>query len=97
LEKSGRSKDFTGRIDIVDAANLLYCRYKENNSLYVIYLTNKTSHIQTVSCKEASCCMWSREQERTTYISLWGWRPVEDISYREKREIISQVAVGAIL
>jgi YVTN family beta-propeller protein len=86
------SKNFPAGIEIDDQANLLYVVTKENNSLYVVDLTNKEIKQQLELGAEAYACLLSPDKKEL-YISLWGGDKV--LVYDTKgRTLISKIAVG---
>jgi YVTN family beta-propeller protein len=79
-------------IEIDDAAKVLYVVTKENNSLYVINLADKSILQQIELGKEAYACMLSPDKKEL-YISLWGGDKV--LVYDTKqRKMAGEVAVG---
>lgn len=79
-------------IEIDDAAKLLYVVTKENNSLYVINLTDKSIIQQLTLGNEAYACLLSPDKKEL-YISSWGGDKV--LVYDTKqRKLIHEITVG---
>jgi YVTN family beta-propeller protein len=79
-------------IEIDDKAKLLYVVTKENNSLYVVNLTNKSVVQQIALDKEAYACLLSPDKKEL-YISLWGGDKVLVYDTRQQK-LISEIPVG---
>ncbi|MBA3674248.1 MAG: bifunctional YncE family protein/alkaline phosphatase family protein [Chitinophagaceae bacterium] len=79
-------------IEIDDAAKIMYVVTKENNSLYVINLVNK-SIIQKVELgKEAYACLLSPDKKEL-YISSWGGDKVLVYDTKQKK-LQGEIVVG---
>jgi len=79
-------------IEIDDARQLLYVVTKENNSLYVVSLTNKRIIQRIEIDKEAYACLLSPDKKEL-YISSWGGDKV--LVYDTKqRKMVSEIPVG---
>jgi len=79
-------------IEIDDVAKLMYVVTKENNSLYIINLTDKRIIQQLELVKEAYACLLSPDKKEL-YISSWGGDKV--LVYDTKqRKLIREVLVG---
>ncbi len=79
-------------IDIDDAAKKMYVVTKENNSLYVINLTNKSIIQQLELGNEAYACLLSPDKKEL-YISSWGGDKVLIYDTRQ-RKLNGEVAAG---
>ncbi|MEO5646954.1 MAG: YncE family protein, partial [Chitinophagaceae bacterium] len=92
LGKKWPEKISPAGIEIDDAGNLLYVVTKENNSLYVINLTDK-SIIQKLDLgNEAYACLLSPDKTQL-YISSWGGDKV--LVYDTKqRQMVGEIKVG---
>lgn len=79
-------------IEIDDQARLMYVVTKENNSLYVVDLSNKNIVQQVHLSAEAYACLLSPDKKEL-YISLWGGDKVLVYDTRSK-QIKNKIAVG---
>ncbi len=71
-------------IEIDDAANLMYVVTKDNNSLYIINLKNKSIVQQIKLNAEAYTCLLSANKKQL-YISVWGDKKVAVFNIAEKK------------
>ncbi|WP_462219830.1 bifunctional YncE family protein/alkaline phosphatase family protein [Ferruginibacter sp.] len=71
-------------IEIDDAANLMYVVTKDNNSLYIINLKNKSIVQQIKLNAEAYTCLLSADKKQL-YISVWGDKKVAVFNIAEKK------------
>ncbi len=71
-------------IEIDDAKNIMYVVTKDNNSLYVINLKNKTILQQVSLDGEAYNCLLSPDK-KLVYISIWGNKKVAIYNTTEKK------------
>ncbi|WP_462254300.1 bifunctional YncE family protein/alkaline phosphatase family protein [Ferruginibacter sp.] len=71
-------------IEIDDAANLMYVVTKDNNSLYIINLKNKSIVQQIKLNAEAYTCLLSADKKQL-YISVWGDKKVAVFNTAEKK------------
>jgi YVTN family beta-propeller protein len=92
LGKKWPEKISPAGIDIDDAAKILYVVTKENNSLYVVNLANKSIIQQLPLGKEAYACVLSADK-RELYISLWGGDKVLVYDTKQKK-MKDEIAVG---
>jgi YVTN family beta-propeller protein len=79
-------------LDIDDAANLMYVVTKEDNSLYVINMTDKKIIQKTDLGKQTYGCLLSPDKKEL-YISSWGGDKVLIFDTRQ-RKLVGDVAVG---
>lgn len=79
-------------IDINDAAKMMYVVTKENNSLYVVNLQNKTVVNQYPLGAEAFTCLLSADKKEL-YISLWGGDKILVYNTLSKK-MTDSIAVG---
>jgi YVTN family beta-propeller protein len=79
-------------IEIDDAAKVMYVVTKENNSLYVINLTNKSIIQQIELGNEAYACLLSPDKKEL-YISSWGGDKVLVYDTKQKK-LIDKISVG---
>ena len=79
-------------IEIDDAANLMYVVTKDNNSLYIINLKNKSIVQQIKLNAEAYTCLLSADKKQL-YISVWGDKKVAVFNIAEKK-FTSSIDVG---
>ncbi|MEJ7823283.1 MAG: beta-propeller fold lactonase family protein, partial [Chitinophagaceae bacterium] len=92
LGKKWPEKISPAGIEIDDAAKIMYVVTKENNSLYVIDLTDKRIIQQMELGNEAYACLLSPDKKEL-YISSWGGDKV--LVYDTKqRKLINKIAVG---
>ena len=79
-------------IEIDDAKNLMYVVTKDNNSLYIINLTNKKIVQQVTLSAEAYTCLLSADKKQL-YISVWGDKKIAVFNTAEKK-ITNSINVG---
>jgi YVTN family beta-propeller protein len=79
-------------IEIDDAKNLMYVVTKDNNSLYIINLKNKTIVQQIPLDAEAYTCLLSANK-KLLYISIWGGKKVTVFNTIEKK-VTDNINVG---
>ncbi|RYY19382.1 MAG: hypothetical protein EOO04_22130 [Chitinophagaceae bacterium] len=79
-------------LDMDDAANLMYVVTKEDNSLYVINLSDKKVIQKTSLDKQAYGCILSPDKKEL-YISSWGGDKVL-IYDTKQRKLVGDIAVG---
>jgi YVTN family beta-propeller protein len=79
-------------IEIDDAKNLMYVVTKDNNSLYIINLKNKSIVQQVLLDAEAYTCLLSADK-KVLYISIWGGKKVALFNTLTKT-IAGTIAVG---
>ncbi len=79
-------------IEIDDAKNLMYVVTKDNNSLFIINLTNKTIVQQVPLDAEAYTCLLAADK-KILYISIWGGKKVALFNTVTKT-ITGTIAVG---
>lgn len=71
-------------IEVDDAAGLMYVVTKENNSLYIIQLSNKKIiHTQSLGAEAYSCLL--SNNKKTLFISLWGGDQVLVFDVQQKK------------
>jgi YVTN family beta-propeller protein len=92
LGKKWPNKISPAGIEIDDAKHLLYVVTKDNNSLYIINLIDKTIVKQLQLNAEAYTCLLSPDKTQL-YISLWGSKQVAIYSVLEGA-ILNTVDVG---
>jgi DNA-binding beta-propeller fold protein YncE len=92
LGKKWPNKISPAGIDIDDAAQLLYVVTKDNNSLYIINLTNKKINFQLQLDEAAYSCLLSNNKKEL-YISLWGGKKVLVFDIAAQK-ITAQINVG---
>jgi YVTN family beta-propeller protein len=92
LGKKWPNKISPAGIEIDDAKHLLYVVTKDNNSLYIINLIDKTIVKQLQLNAEAYTCLLSPDKTQV-YISLWGSKQVAIYSVLEGA-ILNTVDVG---
>jgi YVTN family beta-propeller protein len=79
-------------IEIDDAKNVLYVVTKDNNSLYIINLKNKSIVQQIALDAEAYTCLLSADKKQL-YISIWGGKKVAVFNTIEKK-LVNNINVG---
>ncbi len=79
-------------IEIDDAKNLMYVVTKDNNSLYIINLKNKSIVQQIKLNAEAYTCLLSADKKQL-YISVWGDKKVAVFNIAENK-ITNSIDVG---
>ncbi len=79
-------------IEIDDAAKVMYVVTKENNSLYVINLTDKSIIEQIELGNEAYACLLAPDKKEL-YISSWGGDKVLVYDTKQKK-LIDKISVG---
>ncbi|MFZ9660777.1 MAG: bifunctional YncE family protein/alkaline phosphatase family protein, partial [Chitinophagaceae bacterium] len=79
-------------IELDDAKDLLYVVTKENNSLYIISLKNKSILFQKELADAAYSCLLSNDKKEL-YISLWGDKKILVFDILNKN-FISTINVG---
>ena len=92
LGKKWPNKISPAGIEIDDAKHLLYVVTKDNNSLYIINLIDKTIVKQVQLDAEAYTCLLSPDKTQL-YISMWGSRKVAVYSTLEGA-VLNTVDVG---
>jgi len=92
LGKKWPNKISPAGIEIDDARHLLYVVTKDNNSLYIINLQDKSILMQVMLETEAYTCLLSPDKTEL-YISLWGGKKVAVYNTVE-RMIKKTIAVG---
>jgi YVTN family beta-propeller protein len=79
-------------IEIDDAKNVLYVVTKDNNSLYIINLKNKSIVQQIALDAEAYTCLLSADKKQL-YISIWGGKKLAVFNTIEKK-LVNNINVG---
>jgi YVTN family beta-propeller protein len=92
LGKKWPNKISPAGIDIDDAKHLLYVVTKDNNSLYIIDLTNKSIVKQVPLDAEAYTCLLSPDKKQL-YISIWGGKKITIFNTIDKK-ITGSIDVG---
>ncbi len=92
LGKKWPEKISPAGIEIDDAAKIMYVVTKENNSLYVMNLTDKSIIQQLKLGNEAYACLLSPDK-RELYISSWGGDKIIVYDTKQKK-LIDEVVVG---
>ncbi|MGC4100164.1 bifunctional YncE family protein/alkaline phosphatase family protein [Ferruginibacter sp.] len=92
LGKKWPNKISPAGIDIDDAKHLLYVVTKDNNSLYIINLTDKSIVQQVPLDAEAYTCLLSPDKKQL-YISIWGDKKISIFNTVE-RKITASINTG---
>ena len=92
LGKKWPEKISPAGIEIDDKRHLLYVVTKENNSLYIVDLTNKSIVQRLDLGGEGYTCQLSRDKKEL-YISCWGCDKLT-IFDTESRRFVSEIPVG---
>jgi YVTN family beta-propeller protein len=92
LGKKWPEKISPAGIEIDDKRHLLYVVTKENNSLYIVDLTNKSILQRLDLGGEGYTCLLSRDKKEL-YISCWGCDKLV-IFDTENRRFVSEIPVG---
>ena len=92
LGKKWPNKISPAGIEIDDAKHLLYVVTKDDNSLYIINLTNKNIVQQIQLSAEAYTCLLSPDKKQL-YISIWGDKKILVFNTVEKK-IAGTIDVG---
>jgi YVTN family beta-propeller protein len=79
-------------IEIDESKNLMYVVTKDNNSLYIINLNDKSILQQIQLDAEAYTCILAPDKKQL-YISVWGGKKIAVLNTTEKR-IVNSIDVG---